>query len=107
VTDGCRPRFGSLLAPSVFVGLVAAILLIPAAAVAAEPPEPPEPPETKPVTLIGATSAAFNGVVKPGAKPQSGTYKFLYKRSATECEGESATAGVPSSASALNWSPNP
>ncbi len=78
-------------APLTLAAAVAALVFACAPAVAAA--EPPEAPETKAVTEIAGMSATFNGVLNPGLAPQSGTYRFVYRRSATECEGESASAG--------------
>lgn len=66
--------------------LAGALALAPAALAVA-----PETPETKAPTSITASSAVFNGVLNPGAAPQAGTYQFLYRKSASECQGESAT----------------
>ncbi len=53
--------------------------------------EPPEAPETLPATAIGATTATLHGVLSPKGEGEAGTYEFLYKESASECEGASAT----------------
>jgi hypothetical protein len=48
---------------------------------------PPETPETKPATEVTGASATLNGTLNPGAPGEAGTYEFLYRASATECEG--------------------
>ncbi len=53
-------------------------------------PETPEKLEAKP---IGAFTATLHGVLNPKAPGNPGTYEFLYKRSATACEGEAASGG--------------
>jgi hypothetical protein len=50
---------------------------------------PPEAPETKPASAVAATTAMLNGVLNPGAAGGAGTYEYLYRASATECEGGS------------------
>ncbi len=53
---------------------------------------PPETPETlSPAQDITATTVTFEGVLNPHAAGEAGSFEFLYKRSSTECEGESAT----------------
>jgi hypothetical protein len=66
---------------------------------------PPEAPEAKPASEVTATTATLNGVLNPLNNGDAGTYEFLYKRSASECEGESA-APQPAGASAGS-SPEP
>jgi hypothetical protein len=51
---------------------------------------PPEAPTTEAAELSG-TTATLKGVLNPSNPGEAGTYEFLYKLSATECEGESAT----------------
>jgi hypothetical protein len=46
----------------------------------------PETPEPKPANPVAAFSATLNGVLNPNAAGDPGTYEFLYKQSATECE---------------------
>ena len=53
---------------------------------------PPEVPQLE-VTSHTATSATLRGVLNPGAEGEAGTYEFLYRRSPSECEGESVSAG--------------
>jgi len=84
------PSGGAIIFIAAFV-----LMLLSVSVSSALAAEPPEPPETKPVSEITGTSATFNGVVNPGLKSQSGVYQFFYRRSAAECEGESATAGGP------------
>jgi hypothetical protein len=53
---------------------------------------PPELPETlSPAKDVTATTAVFEGVLNPHAAGEEGSYEFLYKRSGSECGGESAT----------------
>lgn len=54
---------------------------------------PPETPTVQsPLKTIAATSATLEGVVNPHAAGNPGSYEFLYRASATECEGEGAQA---------------
>jgi hypothetical protein len=50
----------------------------------------PEPPETLPASEIEATGteATLNGVLNPKHEGEVGTYEFVYRQSATECEHE-------------------
>jgi hypothetical protein len=55
---------------------------------------PPETPETiNPANPIAATTATLHGVLNPKAIGNPGTYEFLYKASATECEGGGTSGG--------------
>jgi hypothetical protein len=58
-----------------------------------------ETPNALKAEPIAATTTTLHGVLNPGAgrETEPGSYAFLYKRSASECEGESAT---PSTAAA-------
>jgi hypothetical protein len=47
-----------------------------------------EAPETKPASEVTGTTATLHGVLNPQNAGDPGTYEFLYKASATECEGE-------------------
>jgi hypothetical protein len=67
----------------VLVGSVVCFAFAAAPALAA----PPEAPTTEAAELSG-TTATFKGVLNPGAAGEPGTYEFLYKLSATECQGE-------------------
>jgi hypothetical protein len=50
------------------------------------------PTTTSPATEITATTATLLGVLNPGAAGEAGGgYQFVYRPSATECEGELAT----------------
>ncbi len=50
---------------------------------------PPETPiTTGPASSITATSAKLRGVLNPGAKGESGSYEFVYRQSASECQHE-------------------
>ncbi len=63
--------------------LLMALLVVSASALVA----PPEVPQLE-VTSRTATTAMLRGVLDPGHEGEAGTYEFLYRRSATECEGE-------------------
>jgi hypothetical protein len=56
----------------------------------------PEVPVTgAPAKSITAGSAVFEGVLNPGAVGNAGSYEFLYRQSASECQGEGQqTAGA-------------
>ena len=56
----------------------------------------PEVPETKAATEIGPFAAKLHGVLNPNHAGEAGTYEFVYRESATECQGkgERATSGV-------------
>ena len=58
---------------------------------------PPEAPETLPADSLTATAATLHGVLNPKATGEAGTYEFLYRASATECQGEAehATGATP------------
>jgi hypothetical protein len=48
----------------------------------------PEVPVTgSPAKSITASSAVFEGVLNPGAVGNAGSYEFLYRQSASECQG--------------------
>jgi hypothetical protein len=57
---------------------------------------PPEAPGGLKAEPVAATTATLHGVLNPlvERKSEPGSYEFLYKRSASECEGESATAST-------------
>ena len=62
--------------------------------------EAPEVPEVSVVVPVGASSASFVGVLDPGKEggPGSfaaGTYEFLYRRSASGCEGAGRAPASP------------
>jgi hypothetical protein len=50
----------------------------------------PEPPETKPASAITGSSAVLHGVLNPKHEGEPGTYQFVYRQSASECEHEGA-----------------
>jgi hypothetical protein len=53
----------------------------------------PEVPVTgSPAKSITASSAVFEGVLNPGAVGNAGSYEFLYRQSASECQGEGQQA---------------
>ena len=54
------------------------------------PLETPDKLEAKP---IAATTATLNGVLDPNHTINPGTYEFLYRQSATECEGGETSSG--------------
>ena len=69
---------------------VAALLVLPGPAFAAAPETPKTvKPELETITAEGAT---LRGLLNPGAPGEAGaTYQFLYRASATECEGGGAS----------------
>jgi hypothetical protein len=78
--------------------LLGALLLSSAPALAAAP----ETPTLTVEAPVHATTATFLGVLNPGTllePPQSGTYKFLYRASLTECTG----AGGSETSSGLSF----
>jgi hypothetical protein len=60
---------------------------------------PPETPETLPASAVTAVSAELHGVLNPKHEGNAGDYEFLYRQSATECEGEGATSAEAMSGS--------
>jgi hypothetical protein len=53
----------------------------------------PEVPVTgAPAKSITASSAVFEGVLNPGAAGDPGSYEFVYRQSASECQGEGQQA---------------
>ncbi len=54
---------------------------------------PPATPTTEPASEITAASATLHGVLNPGSEGEAGSYEFLYRASATECEGGTASGG--------------
>ena len=48
----------------------------------------PEEPTGLEANPVGTTTATLNGTLNPNAAGNPGTYEFLYRQSATECEGE-------------------
>jgi hypothetical protein len=54
----------------------------------------PETP-TLELTSTTATEATLRGVLSPGAVGEPGTYEFLYRKSKTECKGESQSSQKP------------
>jgi len=63
-----------------------------APALAAAPEAPEEVTVQSPVK---ATEATFHGFLNPKAPGELGTYEFLYKKSPTECTGESKAPASP------------
>ncbi len=78
---------------AILCGLVGVLLLAAAPALAGAP----EAPEVVVEAPVHATSATFRGVLRPNAPEpvKPGTYEFLYKRSGTECRGESRAPATP------------
>ena len=65
----------------------------------------PATPEAVKPELVTATTAVLKGVLNPGALGNPGTYQFVYRQSATECQGgepgeEKATAPEPATGAA-------
>jgi hypothetical protein len=57
----------------------------------------PETPETtSPAASVTTSSAVLEGVLNPKSPEDPGSYEFLYRQSASECEGESTTGGEAS-----------
>jgi hypothetical protein len=57
---------------------------------------PPEPPTTtSPATAITTTSATLQGVLNPGGGGEAGSYEFVYRLSATECQKINPETGQP------------
>ena len=54
----------------------------------------PETPLLEAATYRTSTEAGLRGELNPAAAGETGTYEFLYKKSATECKGGSHTAPV-------------
>lgn len=48
---------------------------------------PPEAPVTDPATEVSATVWTLHGTLNPGKEGEAGTYQFVYRQSATECQG--------------------
>jgi hypothetical protein len=46
----------------------------------------PETPEVREAAPVAATEATFQGIVNPNEKGSPGSYEFLYRQSATECQ---------------------
>jgi hypothetical protein len=66
----------------------------PVAFTTALPPEKPDAPVVEAGALTGAT-VKLKGTLNPAnAGEPGGSYEFLYRASATQCEGESATSSV-------------
>jgi hypothetical protein len=76
-----------------FLCAVVGMLGLTDAAALAAAPETPE--TTSPAADITATTATLEGVLNPGATGEPGTYEFLYKASATECEAGSTAPESP------------
>jgi hypothetical protein len=58
---------------------------------------PPEEPRSEQAVEVKAASAELQGVLNASSvgEPESGTYEFLYRPSATQCEGGKATLAAP------------
>jgi hypothetical protein len=72
----------------VFVTVVGVLVFASVPALAA----PPEAPELT-VESVTAPTATLHGVLNPLKAGEAGTYEFLYRASATECEGGEASGG--------------
>jgi hypothetical protein len=68
--------------------MTGALLSMSATALARQPEAPQEVEDT----AIAATGATLKAVLNPAGAGEPGTYEFLYRKSETECEGESATS---------------
>jgi hypothetical protein len=55
-------------------------------------PIPPETPETTAAIGVGTATAKLNGILNPHQAGEAGTYEFLYRRSASECQGSEEKA---------------
>jgi hypothetical protein len=84
---------GSMSARRFVVGLCAVLSmsLAMSASAFASAPETPGPVK---VASIEAYSAMLSGVLNPNAAGEAGTYEFLYKASASECQGASTQRGL-------------
>ena len=54
---------------------------------------PPETPETLKAEPVGSTGATLHGVLNPANPEDPGSYEFVYRASASECQGEGALGG--------------
>lgn len=81
---------------SVFVMVVGVLVLSSAPALAAAPEAP-----SLELSGRGATEVSLRGVLYPGAMGEAGTYEFLYKQSAGECDGGSKAPASPGLVSGL------
>ncbi len=61
----------------------------------------PEAPQLE-VTTGSATTANLRGVLYPGASGEAGSYEFLYRKSASECQGESKAPASPGLATGVH-----
>jgi hypothetical protein len=52
----------------------------------------PEAPGTRPASEVTSSSATLNGVLNPHAVGEPGSYQFVYRQDATECQGEGEQA---------------
>jgi hypothetical protein len=56
---------------------------------------PPEEPRSEQAVEVTAASAKLEGVLDTNAEGEPGAYEFLYRQSASECEGGKATPPAP------------
>ncbi|HXB65019.1 MAG TPA: fibronectin type III domain-containing protein [Solirubrobacteraceae bacterium] len=78
----------SLARGLVVVAAMIAVWMVGGAAALAAAPETPRVE----VRLRTATTVTLRGVLNPSHEGETGTYEFLYRRSASECVGEDTTA---------------
>ncbi len=86
--SGAPSRRRALVILSVFATALGLLAFASAPALAAAP----ETPEATPASPIAATTATLHGLLNPGAPGNPGFYEFLYKQSASECQGEGEVA---------------
>ncbi len=60
---------------------------------------PPEVPQAVEASELKATSAMLVGVLNPGSEGEPGSYRFVYRQSASECTGAGAKETVEDPAS--------
>ena len=60
---------------------------------------PPEVPQAVEASELKATSATLIGVLNPGSEGEPGSYRFVYRQSASECTGAGAKETVEEPAS--------
>jgi NHL repeat-containing protein len=59
------------------------------------PAIPPEEPRSEQAVEVTAASAKLEGVLDTNTEGEPGAYEFLYRQSATQCEGGKATPAAP------------
>jgi hypothetical protein len=79
----------------VLVMVLGVLAFAAAPALAAGPPETPETGKANPATITATTATLEDGVLNPhAALGELAEYEYRFRASATECEGEGATAGM-------------